>query len=96
LEIDVVRGYSVVTPTQPAKGNKMNIAKHMEAIFVATVTLACAVSYTMSPATPPQSSQSVVLSDATVRTVTITAKRLTPAQKAKFQSEDSKRTVAAA
>lgn len=55
----------------------MNIAKHMEAIFIVAVALGCATAYasTAAPAAPVYGDD-VALSTGKIATVVITGKRL--------------------
>ena len=61
----------------------MNLAKHMEAIAVITIALACLATYAVDaiPAARHRHA-AVVTSDSAIPTVTITAKRLSAAEKA--------------
>ncbi|KQW90236.1 hypothetical protein ASC94_21165 [Massilia sp. Root418] len=62
----------------------MNIAKNMEAIFIATVALAGVASFATAavPATAPAPVTVTVAKAAPMQVVTITAKRLSAAEKA--------------
>ena len=68
----------------------MNIAKNMEAIFIAAVTLAGAASFATAavpatasaPAAAPAAATITVAKAAPMQVVTITAKRLSAAEKA--------------
>ena len=64
----------------------MNISKHMEAIFVAILAVASVTGVaTASRPAQPAPVQASVQAEAPVQVVTISAKRLTPAQKAAAQ-----------
>jgi uncharacterized membrane protein YhaH (DUF805 family) len=58
----------------------MNIAKNMEAIFVAAIVVASATSFATAAVTVPVIA--VKAEASTMPTVTVTAKRLTAAEKA--------------
>ncbi|SEO60965.1 hypothetical protein SAMN05428959_1123 [Duganella sp. CF517] len=69
----------------------MNIAKNMEAIFVATIMVACATSFAtaavpatraVAPATAPAAAVVAKAGTGAMQVVTVTAKRLTAAEKA--------------
>jgi len=66
----------------------MNIAKNMEIIFVAATVLAAATSFAtaadtaVAPAAPAAKAAKVAVSSAKMQVVTVTAKRLTAAEKA--------------
>ncbi|MYN18258.1 hypothetical protein GTP81_16010 [Rugamonas sp. FT107W] len=59
----------------------MNIAKNMEIIFVAATVLAAATSFATAAA-PAAPAAKVAVSNAKMQVVTVTAKRLTAAEKA--------------
>ena len=61
----------------------MNIAKNMEAIFVAAIVIASATSFaTAAVSTPVIAVKAVKAEASAMQTVTVTAKRLTAAEKA--------------
>jgi hypothetical protein len=63
----------------------MNIAKNMETIFVAATVLAAAMSFATAadaPVAPVAPAAKVAVSSAKMQVVTVTAKRLTAAEKA--------------
>jgi hypothetical protein len=63
----------------------MNIAKNMEIIFVAAAVIAAATSYATAaaaPAAPAATIAVVAQADVKMPVVTVTAKRLTAAEKA--------------
>lgn len=62
----------------------MNISKNMEIIFVAAAFLATATSFATAsvPAVTAQKAAVVSTADGKMAVVTVTAKRLTPAEKA--------------
>ncbi|MES2348377.1 MAG: hypothetical protein V4641_12510 [Pseudomonadota bacterium] len=63
----------------------MNIAKNMEIIFVAATVLAAATSFATAadaPVAPVAPAAKVAVSSAKMQVVTVTAKRLTAAEKA--------------
>ncbi|RZT05827.1 hypothetical protein SAMN05216319_4877 [Duganella sp. CF402] len=61
----------------------MNIAKNMEAIFVAAVVIASATTFATAAVNEPAAAVVAVKAEASVLpTVTVTAKRLTAAEKA--------------
>jgi hypothetical protein len=61
----------------------MNIAKNMEAIFVAAVVIASATTFATAAVNEPVAAVVAVKAEASVMpTVTVTAKRLTAAEKA--------------
>ena len=63
----------------------MNIAKHMEAIAIVAITLACVASYAIASVPPAHAAQQATAkTDGASYTVTITAKRLTAAEKARI------------
>ena len=59
----------------------MNIAKHMEAIFLITVAVACVALYAVD-AIPAAHNATAATSESAIPTVTVTAKRLSKAEKA--------------
>ena len=59
----------------------MNIAKHMEAIFLITVAVACVALYAVDAIPAADKIQAVNSATTTIPTVTITAKRLSAAEK---------------
>lgn len=61
----------------------MNIAKHMEAIAIVAITLACVTSYALAAIPAHHAASAEFVNDNTIHTVTITAKRLTAAEKAR-------------
>lgn len=63
----------------------MNIARNMEAIFLVTLALTCATAYAASPVQRTDATPAVVATNSSEMTViTVTAKRLTAAQKAQL------------
>ncbi len=67
----------------------MNIAKNMEAIFVAAIALSCVTAFATAatPAPAPRlTSVNVEVANGKIPTIVVTAKRLTAAQKAKLAS----------
>lgn len=58
----------------------MNILKHMEAVFVATVVLAVSSSY-LADTLPQAHAKPVVTSSAKIPTVVVSAKRLSAQEK---------------
>ena len=60
----------------------MNIAKNMEIIFVAATVLAAATSFATAADAPVAPAAKVAVSTAKMQVVTVTAKRLTAAEKA--------------
>ena len=62
----------------------MNIAKNMEAIFVAAIVVASATTFATAAAPAPRAAApaAVVAKADTMQVVTVTAKRLTAAEKA--------------
>lgn len=61
----------------------MNIAKHMEAIAIITIALACLATYAVDAIPAAYHRHAVELTgNAAIPTVTITAKRLSAAEKA--------------
>lgn len=61
----------------------MNIAKHMEAIALVTIALACIGTYAIA-AIPAGHNAPAAISEVAIPTVTITAKRLSAAEKAHY------------
>ena len=61
----------------------MNIAKHMEAIFLITVALACIAIDAFAPV-PAAANAPAATSETAIPTVTVTAKRLSAAEKAHY------------
>ncbi|MEJ7805696.1 MAG: hypothetical protein WKG03_07225 [Telluria sp.] len=60
----------------------MNIAKNMEAIFFVAIALISATSFATASARAPARAVVAVPADATMQVVTVSAKRMTPAEKA--------------
>ena len=74
--------YSDYIETQPLKGHCMNILKHMEAVFIATVALAVSGSYLID--TLPQANAKPVATASAVGpipVVVISAKRMSAQEK---------------
>lgn len=66
----------------------MNILKHMEAVFVATVALAVSGSYLID--TLPEAHAKTVVASAAVPVVVVSAKRMSPQEKRQsLQAETS-------
>lgn len=64
------------------KGKKMNIARNMEAIFLVALALTAVTAYAAAPEQTPVSAPRAVATSSEMTVITITGKRLTPAQKA--------------
>lgn len=65
----------------------MNIAKNMEAIFIAAVALTCVTAFASNAAPAVRGTRAeVALSTGKMATVVITGKRLSAAEKAKLAS----------
>ena len=60
----------------------MNIARNMEAIFLITIALTCATAFAATPVKRSANTPTVVTTTGEITVVTVTARRLTPAQKA--------------
>jgi hypothetical protein len=63
----------------------MNIAKHMEAIFVISVALACGTTYAVDTI-PAFHNATAMGAESAIPTVTVSAKRLNAAEKAQSVS----------
>jgi hypothetical protein len=61
------------------KGNTMNILKHMEAVFVAAMSIAIGAAYVAE--TAPEAQAQAPAARANVAVVTVSAKRMSPAEK---------------
>jgi hypothetical protein len=61
---------------------KMNIARNMEAIFLVTIALTCATAFAATPVKRSASTPTAIITSDEITVVTVTARRLTPAQKA--------------
>jgi hypothetical protein len=82
------QGVAIVnTYTKPfTRSHIMNIAKNMEAIFLAAITLISVTSF--ATASAPQAAaqaRATASTDVAMQVVTVSAKRLTPAEKAAAQ-----------
>ena len=64
----------------------MNIAKNMEAVFVATVILAGVATYATAKVTPVPAPAAKVATQERMVTIVVSTKRLTAAQKAALDS----------
>jgi hypothetical protein len=79
------RDYSAHIPTPPARRNTVNIAKHMEAVFVVALAAAGSASY-FTDAVPKAQASPAVIQDSSIATetrmavVVVKAKRLSPAE----------------
>jgi hypothetical protein len=83
--LGTVQSYQAVFETNHLKEHIMNIAKNMEIIFVAATVIAAATSYATAsdvraPALAPVAK--VAVAEVKMPVVTVTAKRLTAAEKA--------------
>lgn len=71
----------------------MNVLKHMEAVFIAAALIAVPVGYLAkvsdANATPFNASSAAIASGAKVATVTVTAKRLSNAEKSQLLALDT-------
>jgi hypothetical protein len=61
---------------------KMNIARNMEAIFLVTIALTCVTAYAAAPVKHSAAAPAATIVDGEMTVVTVTGRRLTPAQKA--------------
>jgi hypothetical protein len=79
-------GYSEHIPHSLTRSQIMNIAKNMEAIFLAAITLISVTSFATASAPQPVSSPAIYApAESAMQVVTISAKRLTAAEKAAAQ-----------
>jgi len=68
------------------KGNDMNIAKNMEAVFVAIVILAGVATFATAKVTPAPAPAVQAAAPERMVTIVVSTKRLTAAQKAELDS----------
>lgn len=76
----------------------MNVLKHMEAVFIATVTLAVSSSYLVDaiPEAHAKAPTALRASANSVPVITVSAKRMTPEEKAQSLREEQKLAAARA
>jgi hypothetical protein len=83
----------------PPKGSKMNVLKNFEALFVVTLGLACAATYSLDDAettqAPAQASYTAPAAARNMQVVVVSAKRMTAEQKKQSLLEESKTALAA-
>ena len=83
LDLYLIRSDNVHTVKRNGD-EKMNVAKHMEVVFVAAVTIATSVANAFTaPAAPLEIAGRTTVSKAPIATVVVMGKRLTAAQKIK-------------
>jgi hypothetical protein len=79
------REYSVITQAQPLPtGAKMNFTKNKEAVVVVAIILALGTSYAVSAVSIRHARIAATSTEAPIPVVTITAKRMTAAEKALY------------
>ncbi len=69
MEVVLPFGYSAHIATPPARRNTVNIAKHMEAVFVVALAAAGSASY-FTDAVPPAHARPAAIQDSSIATET--------------------------
>jgi hypothetical protein len=85
VELQGRAGYSEhIENTFTPRSHIMNIAKNMEAIFFVAIALISATSFATAGASAPAGATTAVAAQGKMQVVTVSAKRLTAAEKAAF------------